>query len=94
MVKELQRLELISCGVSTILILLVSLSTLGSSFAQSGMNATQSQNVSNAIAIVLNMTNQTNPTGAVVNQMIQATSANSSSAANMSSAANTTNATS
>lgn len=75
MVKELQGLNLISFGVSTILIILVSITVSDPLFAQPGPNATQSQNVSNAIANVLNITNQTNPTGAVVQQMIQATSA-------------------
>ena len=85
MIKQRLELTIISFGVSLILLTLISLNLSGSSEAYAqATNMTQSTNVSDSIqsqndnrsliSSVINITNSTNPIGAVVQQMIQATS--------------------
>jgi len=100
MVKIGTNLNLVSLTTGLIIILTsASASVLYSDFsvnAQQNMNETSGQNASNAtqtpggdfdrsiIGTVVNITNNTNPTGAAVQQMIQATStANTTSTANI-----------
>lgn len=87
MIKQRTGLTIISFGVSFILLTLISLNISGSSegYAQA-TNLTQSKNVNDSIqsqnegidrsliGSVINITNHTNPIGAAVQQMIQATS--------------------
>ena len=85
MIKQRTGLTIISFGVSLILLTLISLNLSGSSeaYAQT-TNTTQSTNVSDSIqsqndnrsliGSVINITNHTNPIGAAIQQMIQATS--------------------
>lgn len=87
MVKELSDLNLSPYGLGAVLIITISFMTSGNVFGLSSLNSTQSSNVSNAIetpgqgvdrsliASVINITNHTNPTGAVVQQVINATTA-------------------
>jgi hypothetical protein len=85
MVKQRTGLTIISFGVSFILLTLISLNLSGSSEAYAqATNMTQSTNVNDSvqsqndnrslIGSVINITNNTNPIGAAVQQMIQATS--------------------
>jgi|RhiMethySRZTD1v2_1073278.scaffolds.fasta_scaffold83778_3 hypothetical protein len=100
MVKIGTNLNLVSLTTGLIIILTsASASVLYSDFsvnAQQIINETSGQNASNAtqtpggdfdrsiIGTVVNITNNTNPTGAAVQQMIQATStANTTSTANI-----------
>lgn len=100
MIKQRTGLTIISFGVSFILLTLISLNISGSSEAYAqAINLTQSKNVNDSIqsqndnrsliGSVINITNHTNPIGAAVQQMIQATST-----ANTTSTSNTTNSTS
>ena len=100
MIKQRTGLTIISFGVSFILLTLISLNLSGSSEAYAqATNTTQSTNVSDSIqsqndnrsliGSVINITNNTNPIGAVVQQMIQATSTS-----NTTSTSNATNSTS
>lgn len=85
MIKQRTGLTIISFGVSFILLTLISLNVSGSSeaYAQAA-NMTQSKNVNDSIqsqndnrsliGSVINITNHTNPIGAAIQQMIQATS--------------------
>ncbi len=87
MIKQRTGLTIISFGVSFILLTLISLNISGSSEAYAqATNLTQSKNVNDSIqsqnegidrsliGSVINITNHTNPIGAAVQQMIQATS--------------------
>ena len=85
MIKQRTRLTIISFGISFILLTLISLNLSGSSEAYAqATNMTQSTNVSDSIqsqndnrsliGSVINITNHTNPIGAAIQQMIQATS--------------------
>lgn len=85
MIKQRTGLTIISFGVSFILLTLISLNISGSSEAYAqAINLTQSKNVNDSIqsqndnrsliGSVINITNHTNPIGAAVQQMIQATS--------------------
>ena len=85
MIKQRTRLTIISFGISFILLTLISLNLSGSSEAYAqATNMTQSSNVSDSIqsqndnrsliGSVINITNNTNPIGAAIQQMIQATS--------------------
>jgi hypothetical protein len=101
MIKISLNLNFVSLTTG-LFILLSSVSLLNSDFSVNGqqsMNETLDQKVSNAtqtpgesfnrsiIGTVINITNNTNPTGAAVQQMIQATStANTTSTANATSA--------
>lgn len=102
MIKIGTNLNLVSLTTGLIIILTsASASVLYSDFsvnAQQNMNETSGQNASNAtqtpggdfdrsiIGTVVNITNNTNPTGAAVQQMIQATStANTNSTTNITS---------
>jgi hypothetical protein len=97
MIKQRTGLTIISFGVSFILLTLIFLNISGSS-AQA-TNMTQSTNVNDSIqsqhdnrsliGSVINITNSTNPIGAVIQQMIQATSTS-----NTTSSSNATNSTS
>jgi hypothetical protein len=99
MIKIAMNLNLVSLTTGLFILLTsASVSLLYSDFSVNGqqsMNETSGQNVSNAsqtqgesfnrsiIGTVINITNNTNPTGAAVQQMIQATStANTTSTAN------------
>jgi len=87
MIKQRLELTIISFGVSFILLTLISLNISGSNevYAQP-TNMTESKNVNDSnqsqngaidrsmIGSVINITNHTNPIGAAVQQMIQATS--------------------
>jgi len=85
MIKQRTGQTIISFGVSFILLTLISLNLSGSSEAYAqATNMTQSTNVSDSIqsqndnrsliSSVINITNHTNPIGAAIQQMIQATS--------------------
>lgn len=85
MIKQRTGLTIISIGVSFILLTLISLNVSGSSEAYAqATNMTQSTNVNDSIqsqndnrsliGSVINITNQTDPIGAAVQLMIQATS--------------------
>ena len=85
MIKQRTGLTIISFGVSFILLTLISVNLSGSSEAYAqATNMTQSTNVSDSlqsqndnrslIGSVINITNHTNPIGAAIQQMIQATS--------------------
>jgi hypothetical protein len=87
MIKQRTGLTIISFGVSFILLTLISINVSGSSEAYAqATNMTQSKNVNDSIqsqneginrsliGSVINITNHTNPIGAAVQQMIQATS--------------------
>lgn len=87
MVQRRTGLTIVSFGVSFILLTLISLNIPGSSEAYAqATNMTQSKNVNESIQTqnegvnrsligsVINITNQTNPIGAAVQQMMQATS--------------------
>ena len=85
MIKQRTGLTIISFGVSFILLTLISLNISGSSEAYApATNMTQSTNTNDSIqsendnrsliGSVFNITNHTNPIGAAVQQMIQATS--------------------
>src|SRR6476469_3029608 len=102
MIKQRSGLTILSFGVSFILLTLISLNISGSTEVYSQpTNMTQSKNVNDSnqsqnetidrslIGSVINITNHTNPIGAAVQQMIQATSA-----LNTTSTSNTTNSTS
>jgi hypothetical protein len=100
MIKQRTGLTIISFGVSFILLTLISLNVSGSSEAYSqAANMTQSKNVNDSIqsendnrsliGSVINITNNTNPIGAAIQQMIQATSTS-----NTTLTSNTTNSTS
>jgi len=100
MIKQRMGLTIISFGVSFILLTLISLNLYGSgeAYAQA-TNMTQSTNVNDSIesqndnrsliGSVINITNNTNPIGAAIQQMIQATSTS-----NTTSTSNATNSTS
>src|SRR6187200_2258504 len=99
MIKQRTGLTIISFGVSLILLTLISLNLSGSSEAYAqATNMTQSTNVSDSIqsqndnrsliGSVINITNHTNPIGAAIQQMIQATSTSNT---NTTSTSNTTN---
>ena len=98
MIKQRTGLTIISFGVSFILLTLNSIDISGSSEAYAqATNMTQSISVNDSnqsqndnrslIGSVINITNNTNPIGAAIQQMIQATSNNTSTS-------NTTNSTS
>ena len=100
MIKQRTGLTIISFGVSFILLTLISLNISGSSEAYAqATNMTQSTNVNDSIqsqndnrsliGSVINITNHTNPIGAAIQQMIQATSTS-----NTTSTSNATNSTS
>jgi hypothetical protein len=87
MIKQRTGLTIISFGVSFILLTLIFINVSGSSEAYAqATNMTQSKNVNDSIqsqneginrsliGSVINITNHTNPIGAAVQQMIQATS--------------------
>ena len=85
MIKQRTGLTIISFGVSFILLTLISLNLSGSSEAYAqATNMTQSTIINDSIqsqndnrsliGSVINITNHTNPIGAAIQQMIQATS--------------------
>ena len=87
MIKQRSGLTILSFGVSFILLTLISLNISGSTEVYSQpTNMTESKNVNDSnqsqtetidrslIGSVINITNHTNPIGAAVQQMIQATS--------------------
>ena len=91
MIQQRTGLTIVSFGVSLILLTLISLHISGSSEAYAqATNMTQSKNDNRSlIGSVINITNQTNPIGAAVQLMMQATSTS-----NATSSSNATNSTS
>jgi hypothetical protein len=90
MIQQRTGLTIVSFGVSLILLTLISLHISGSSEAYAQVtNMTQSKNDNRSlIGSVINITNQTNPIGAAVQLMMQATS--TSNATSSSNASNST----